>query len=577
MHAPNFYPRPDQVEADQALWDYFVNGGTGNPLIAMPTGTGKSVGPPMFMRRAFQSFPNSRMVMLTHVKELVAQNEKALDLVWPGAPKGVYAAGLNRKEAYAPIVFGSIQSAKANIQAFGHRDLMFIDEAHLLSPRDNSMYQTVIDQLKVINPHLKVIGLTATPYRMGQGRLTDASWVKDPKAVEGAANNGKILKPALFTDVVFDITGMKAFNRLIDEYYLSPLVPRPTDVTIDVTDCGVGANGDYIQSQLQQAIASQDITKRALIEAREVASDRKSWVVFGAGIENCERITELLRSLGISAVCVHSKMQDKEARDRYIQMFKAGQVRAIVSNNILTTGFDHPAVDCIIDLRPTVSVVLHIQKYGRGTRPYFHHSFNHEKLQYIEHRKTAIELAGKRNCIVLDFAGNTRRLGPINDVVPPKSKGPGTGEVPIKICEICGAYNHTVARICAGCNGEFVFKSKIKQEASTAEIIRRVETKHEIFNVTNMQTYWHQKSGKTPKIKVQYFSGMQMFNTWIGFEPNEKGLVKHKAHEWWRQHGNDPIPESTQEALDRIGECRTTSKIKVDTSQKYPEILEFLF
>lgn len=563
------YARPYQVEGLEALWNYFANGGTGNPLVAMPTGTGKSLLPPLFMQRAFQEYPSSRMAMLTHVKELVEQNRKALERVWPTAPVGIYSAGLSRKEAFAPIVFGSIQSANRSIKDIGWRDIIFIDEAQLLNPRRSSMYQQAIDESREINPNVKIVGLTATPFRMGQGLLTDPTYDSEGN-----------MRPPIFTDIVFDITGLKAFNRLIDECYLAPLVPRPTSVVIDVSDVRELA-GDFVQSELNAAIKKQNITKQALAESWAIASDRKSWIVFGAGIENCESIATIMNEMGISACCVHSKMKGED-RDAYIEAFKAGRFRAIVSNNILTTGFDHPQVDCIIDLRPTTSVVLHVQKYGRGTRPYFHPSFNFEQLRHFENRKLAIEMGGKHNCIVLDFAGNTNRLGPINDPRIPKKKGKGTGEVPIKICPECGAYNHTTARFCCddACNYEFIFKTKIKSEASTAEIIRRYEEPEpeiEILDVSIMNGYLHRKEGKTDKVRVQYFCGIQSFNVWLGFEPDEKGFVKHKSREWFRQHSAGEIPQSTQEALDRFGECRQTRQLKVNMAGKYPEIIEFLF
>lgn len=558
-------PRPYQTECVNAIWDYFVNGGKGNPLCSLPTGTGKSVIPPLLMERALRQFPDQRMLLLTHVKELVEQNYKTLHRIWPTAPVGIFSAGLGRKEAYAPLVFGGIGSVKNSVREIGHRDLLFIDEAHLLGPNESSMYRTVINELQQINPYMRIVGLSATPFRMGQGRLTDTTIGRD----------GNEIKP-LFTDLVFDICGVQPFNRLIDEYYLSPLIPKQTQSVIDVSDVRILQN-DFSQRELHASIERQNITERALQETCDIARDRKSWIVFGAGITNCEKITEILNRMGIAATYVHSKMDD-DSRDNRIEAFKAGRFRAIVSNNILTTGFDHPEVDAIVDLRPTTSVVLHVQKYGRGTRPVYHPSYSFDQLAYIEHRKTAIEMGGKRNCIVLDFAGNTNRLGPINDPQIPKKKGKRTGEVPVKLCPECGAYNHTTARFCCdtACGYEFVFKTKIKANASTADIIRRDDPTFKVLPVTSVLPSIHRKAGKPDSLKLSYFSGLQLFNTWLGFE-STSGLFKHKAREWWRQHQGDEIPETTAEAFSRFRTCRTASQIKVDTSGEFPEIVEYLF
>ena len=563
-------PRPYQLQCVDTIWDYLHANHGKNPVAALPTGTGKSLIPPLILQRMFQHYPMSRAIMLTHVKELVEQNRKALQRVMPTAPVGIYSAGLGLKEPAAPIVYGSIQSVKNAIKLIGKRDLMFVDEAHLISPTEGTMYQNVISELREMNPNMPVIGMSATPYRMRQGMLTDDTFDKDGNP-----------RKAMFNDIAFDITGVRAFNKLLEDRYLSPLVPKETDVMIDVSDVRTLA-GEFVQSELAEVVKKQNITRRALDQAYQLLADRKSWIVFGAGIENCIQITEILNSMGVAACCVHSKMKP-ESRDNYIAAFKAGRFRAIVSNNILTTGFDHPQVDAIVDLRPTVSVVMHLQKYGRGTRPYFHPSYSFQQLTMLQNRIDAIAMGGKKNCKVLDFAGNTLRLGPINDpVLPKKRTKAGTGEIPIKLCPVCGAYNHTPARFCVDedCDHEFILKSKIKANASTAELIRKDEVQIEIWDVDSMHPYFYKgKSGKPDKVRLQYFSNIRHATAWLGFGDGQSGYFKHNSHEWWRQHSPNDPPESIEEAIKRIrsGECRMTGKIKVDVSKKYPEILEFLF
>ncbi len=561
------YPRPYQTECVQSIYDYFIRGGEGNPLVAKPTGTGKSLIPAMFAMRALQEFPNQRILVLTHIKELITQNFKALKAVWPTAPASIYSAGLGTKEGHAPIVIGGVASVVNSMGQIGRRDVLFIDEAHLLSPNENSMYQKVINILLQYNPYMKVIGLTATPFRMGQGRLTDD------------IVRGETTTPSIFTDICFDITGVDAFNRLIDECYLSPLIPKHTENTIDVSGVRMLAN-DFNQNELIQSISRQNITGRALAEAYEDCKDRKSWIVFGAGIKNCKEITNMLNAMGVAATVVHSNTKDypmsDEERSNAIAGFKAGRFRAIVSNNILTTGFDHAPVDAIIDLRPTTSIPLHVQKYGRGTRPYFAKWFTYEQLQYLIYRKEAMEAGGKKNCLVLDFAGNTPRLGPINNPqIPKQRKGDGTGDVPMKLCPECDTYHHTTARICTYCGCEFVFKSKLKDYASTEAIIVRSLAQHKYLDVTGMFPSIHNKKNKVPTLKISYMCGIQLFRVWLSFDG--KGLAKHRAHEWWRQHQGDELPTSVQEAFDRFRECRQTRKLKVDLSPEYPEVLEYLF
>ena len=176
-----------QDEAEFSIFDYFQRGGAGNPVVAMPTGTGKSVVIANFIRRIFGYWPNQRVMMLTHVKKLISQNAEKLLSVWPVAPMGIYSAGLNSRDMIMPIVFGGVQSVapaiKKSLEAndgkpphlkhFGWRDLLIIDEAHLLSPSEDTQYQYIIAELRKINPYLKVIGFTATPYRLKQGMITE--------------------------------------------------------------------------------------------------------------------------------------------------------------------------------------------------------------------------------------------------------------------------------------------------------------------------------------------------------------------------------------------------------------------
>ena len=161
-----------QSEAIQALFDFFQDPTKfldedfegsphlANPVLALPTGSGKSIVIAEFCKIVLTHWPDQRIMMLTHVKELIEQNAKKLWAQWPEAPLGIFSAGLKSKQAFPPIVFGGVQSVARAIQkdkfAFGSRDLIIIDEAHLLSPKDTSQYQTVIKTLKSVNPYLDV-------------------------------------------------------------------------------------------------------------------------------------------------------------------------------------------------------------------------------------------------------------------------------------------------------------------------------------------------------------------------------------------------------------------------------------
>ena len=355
-----FQDRPYQTEAEAALYNFFVTYPVPerNPVIAMPTGTGKAIVIARFCQHVMQRWQGQKIMMLVDSKELVEQNADKLRSIWAQAPVGIYSAGLGEKTAHMPLTFAGIQSAAKNPELFGHQDILIIDECHMLSPDEEGIYKKFIAELRKINPNLRVIGLSATPYRQGLGMITDGG---------------------IFTDVCYDITGLNAFNQLLDDGYLSTLIPMPTQTVLDVS--GVKKlGGEFIQNQLQAAVARFDLTRDALAEAAVAAENRHHWLIFATGIDHVKMIVSILEQMGISAAGIHSSskkhpMTDAE-RDDNIARFKAGQIRALVNADILTKGFDFPALDCIILLRPTNSVVLHVQILGRGTRPFFAPGFD---------------------------------------------------------------------------------------------------------------------------------------------------------------------------------------------------------
>jgi DNA repair protein RadD len=516
-----------QTDAVNSIFEYFSEN-TGNPLVAMPTGTGKSVVIARFCERVFQLWPMQRFLVLTHVKELIEQNAARMQDVWPTAPIGIYSAGLKSRDYIQPIIFGGVASVIKNVQSFGHRDLLIIDEAHLLSDDSASMYQTIIAELRKINPYLKVVGLTATWYRLGMGLLTQGG---------------------LFTDICYNICDIPGFAKLIAEGYLVPPIPKKTRTQLDVTNVGLN-KGEFNQTQLQTAIDKRDVTYSACAEMCETGQDRRSWLVFCSGIEHAEHVAEQLEAFGVPSAPVHSKMKGAE-RDRIIQAYKSGEIRAITNNNVLTTGFDDPKTDYIGNLRPTMSPGLWVQMIGRGLRPF----------------------ENKSNCLVSDFARNTLRLGTIDDPNIPRPKGEGTGEAPVKICDSCGTYNHARVRFCVCCGAEFTFQEKIVRQADTRELISSLSPEVETFNVDRVMYNRHVgKASKVASIKISYLCGLRMFQEFISFD--HKNFALHRAHEWWRQRHNDPnIPLSTDLALQRLAELRTPRRIRVWVNKPHPEII----
>ncbi|MCA8881095.1 MAG: DEAD/DEAH box helicase, partial [Rhodobacteraceae bacterium] len=410
--------RPYQQAAITAIYGYFQTH-TGNPLVVVPTAGGKSLVMASFIEGVLKAWPDQRILIVTHVRELIAQNYAEMIGLWPDAPAGIYSAGLGKREAQARILFAGIQSIHRRAAEIGHTNLVLIDEAHLIPGKSSTMYRRFLDTLKAINPALKVIGLTATPFRLDCGMLHEG-------------------QNALFTDIAYEAP----VRELIDAGYLSPLVSKQPATRLDVSKVGTRA-GDFIARDLAAAVDQYAITRAAVAEIIAHGRDRKSWLAFCSGVEHARHVAEEFDRQGISCRTIFGDTP-KDERDAILAAFKRGEIRALASMGVLTTGFNAPGVDLIALLRPTQSAGLYVQMVGRGTR-----------------------LApGKENCLVLDFAGNVRRHGPI-DLVRPKRPGDGgEGEAPTKVCPDCDSIVALSATECPDCG--YVFPAREVKIAPTA-------------------------------------------------------------------------------------------------------------
>jgi DNA repair protein RadD len=399
--------RDYQQRTIDQLYAWFSAGNAGNPCLVLPTGSGKSHIVAALCKDALQNWPETRVLMLTHVKELIEQNAEKMRLHWPAAPMGIYSAGIGKRDIGEPITFAGIQSVRTKAELLGHLDLVIIDECHLVNHKEEGGYRKLLADLKAINPALRVVGLTATPYRLGHGLITD--------------------KPALFDALLEPVS----IEELVFKGYLSTLRSKVTSAKLDTS--GVKKRGgEFIESELQAAVDTDDNNQRVVQEVIALAGDRKAWLVFCTGVQHAEHVAEVLRQHGVAAQCVTGETPKAE-RKRMLDDFKAGKLRALTNANVLTTGFDYPDIDLIAMLRPTMSASLYVQMAGRGMRVKSH----------TDH------------CLVLDFAGVVEMHGPIVAVQPPKKGGDGDGEAPVKVCDNCDELVHISAKECPACGHPF--------------------------------------------------------------------------------------------------------------------------
>ena len=452
--------RDYQQRAIDQLYDWFESHSVGDPCLDLPTGSGKSWIIAALCKDALTNWPSTRVLMLTHIRELIHQNADKLREAWPGAPMGICAASMRRYDTHEPITFASVQTVRNLVQNFSHIDLCIIDECHLMNNDDQGTYRAIINALRGANPQLRVIGLTATPWRLGQGLLTEGD-------------------QALFDDILEPVT----IEELVHKGYLCRLSSKPTDKKLDTS--GVKKRGgEFIEGQLGKALDQEVDNQEAVQEIVNRSGDRKSWLMFCAGVDHSYHIRDELRTHGVASETITGKTPKAE-RQRIVGDFKAGKITALTNANVLTTGFDHPDTDLIVMLRPTMSPVLYVQMAGRGLRPKSH----------TDH------------CLVLDFAGNVEQHGPITAVEPPKRKGQGGGEAPVKLCPECAEILHMSIKQCPECGYVFIPEDKPQKWRLSDGDIMGDETRE--LHVTDWQ--WREHISRTSgnqMVKVTYYGSL---------------------------------------------------------------------
>lgn len=529
--------REYQHKAVSSIWDYFAEK-DGHPLVVIPTGGGKSLVIGAFCQGVLQSYPSTRIANLTHSRELVGQNEAELREIWPDAPTSIYSAGLKKRDLSGRILFAGIQSVYKRayeLQDHGPIDLVLIDEAHMLSRNDSSMYHRFLTDLHVINPHLKVIGLTATPFRLDSGLLH-----------VGAGR--------LFTDLCHE-TSVK---ELVELGFLSPPITRKGQG--QVSTVGVGTRGgEYIAAQLEASAIDPRTVETIAADIVEKGVDRHGWLVFTVGARHCELMRDALREHGTSVEMVLGTTPGGE-RAEILAAYKRREIRALVNMNVLTTGFNARHVDMIAVIRPTKSTGLWIQMIGRGTR--------------------LSPETGKRDCLVLDYGSNIARHGPIDaPIVQAMRKAiDERGQAPTKICPECQVEVHTGYLQCPGCGFEFPPVDRlVKTEAEHGALLSGQVIPAEWVRVTAVQYFQHNKVGSPPSLKVVYAAGLNRYPEWIGIERQDYGRTK--AAMWWRGRAgpDSPVPSAVADALGRTFELRVPTEIQIKKRGQYIDVVGYRF
>jgi DNA repair protein RadD len=383
----------------------------------MATAGGKTIVFSSLIKYYLERYPKMKTAILAHRQELVLQAADKLKKVWPLSygQIGIACKSLQKVVINAPIIIGTVQTlARRDILNDIH--LLIVDEVHHIPRFRNikpSQYQTFIEQLRGNYPNLRILGVTATPYRLNQGYIY--------------GHDGD-----LFDQLDYRI-GME---DLINDGWLVPLRAKGVETLgEELSNVRIGQNGDYRLDDLSMVMEKPVHIESAVQAYRDYGEDRRSVLIFAITIEHAELLTNAFLRAGYRASLVHSKL-DKLKRQQTLASFDKGELDFLVNVGVLTEGWDCPRVDLIIMTRPTLSPGLYVQMIGRGTRLF----------------------PDKKDLLVLDLVGNFQMHGQPWAPIVKEKKGPA---IPpnTKICPRCQEIVDIDAEYCPECDYEFPVKT----------------------------------------------------------------------------------------------------------------------
>ena len=530
-----------QSEAVDAAWR-FLTYERGNPAIVLPTGAGKSLVIAKLCQDAVERF-SGRVIVLAHRKELIEQNAEKVARLLPLRKIGLFSAGLRRWNSDSEIVLAGIQSCYQKSNVFGARHLVIVDEAHLVPLKSEGRYRTFVDDLRQINPHVRIIGLTATPYRTGEGALCRPD--------------------GIFQRVCYEAS----IPRLIKEGFLAEITNQTADGSVDTHALRI-RGGEFIPSDVEQAFDKDAITRRAVAEIVTRCVGRTSILLFAAGVLHAEHVAATVQEItGERCGVITGDSLDLE-RAELVRLFRERRLRWLVNVDVLTTGFDAPVVDAIAILRATCSPGLFAQIVGRGFRM----------------------APGKKDCLVLDFGGNIQRHGPLDDPEYGKAsdrRGDGVkaGEVPLKACPNCEAELMVQTRQCE-CGFLFPINEGPRhgEQAEQQATLLAAQAKPVAFLVeaVNVRRHDNQKKGTT-SLRVDYECQptdakgnltVEVISEWVCLEHD--GFAGQKARDWWRKRCEQPV-STVDEAVElwHAGAVATPTRIVARKEGRWWRVLEY--
>lgn len=486
-----------QQEAVDATIDFLLNK-KGNPIIVAPTGAGKSYIIAGLCQKCIERWQDIEVLMLTHRAKLVEQDmEKLQNLGWDC---GVYCAELKRKEK-KQITFATIGSVWRKKELFNTADLIIVDECHLINSSEEGMYRKFLNECK----KAKVVGLTATPYRIKGGNVYG--------------------EQRLFSDLSYTIT----WEKLLKDNRIVPPVNYNRENETDWNNFAI-KKGDFDSQQTESYFTDDKRVNKVCADIIEKSKDRNYGIIFCTSIKHAEKVYEYFSKNNVPSCIVHSQMS--ESREKVLSDFLNKKYKYLINVDVLTTGFDAKFIDCVVMLRATMSTSLYIQCLGRGCRTY----------------------EGKKDFLVLDYGGNITRHGFIDDPAlqtsPIRTRKNG-GNAPVKKCPTCGFCMHPKKTCCPACGYVFPFRHNLN--ASTGSLLSSDENKEKEFIFDSWKV---SKKFKNARNFVELSISNSFMTARKFFFFDDTGWQKKNSILSWIQLFGTKAPLNSAEALVRIEDMK---------------------
>lgn len=503
MHDLRYY----QKESVDNVYEH-LRSQKNNPCIVLPTGAGKTAVMATICRDTVEKW-GGRVLVVSHVKELIEQTASTLRAWFNSLDVGIYSAGLKSRDTSSDIIVASVQSvANRAFELVGDKpfNLVLVDKAHRIPLSGDGQYRKLLNDLKVCCPGIRLIGLTATPYRLNGGDVCG--------------------KDNLLNEICYEV-GVK---ELIQKGYLSNLSNKCSTNSADIEGVKV-RNGEYDSKGMAEAYDQEEKVNLACREIVDRTNDRNSIIIFGCNVEHAGHIKESLEKLGAGSVGIVTGSTPATERAATISDFKDRSIKYLVNVNVLTEGFDATGVDCVVLLRSTMSPGLLYQMVGRGLR--------------VD--------SSKEDCLVLDFGGNISRHGPIDQLSAGRARGMGGGEPVTRTCPQCDEVQLASYSSCLGCQyifpkAELLPNHDVESDSSPILSIREPK-KVEITETSYSVHTKRDAADDAPKtLRVSYYSGLLIsVEEWVCVE--HSGFAGNKAKAWWDERCSIDMPKTAREAV----------------------------